>query len=61
MASTSKNSDGIIDETDDLAHLEFGNGQNDLQDIIDELQIQVSHYAPIINERNQILSCVCVI
>ena len=49
-----RNSNGDIDEADDLAHFQFGNGQNDLQDVIDELQIQVSHCAPIINERNQI-------
>ena len=34
MASTSQNNDWDKDETEHLAHLEFGNGQNDLQPII---------------------------
>jgi len=44
MASTSRNSGGDVDEND-VVQLEFRHGQNDLQDIVDELQIEVSRYA----------------
>ena len=41
MASTSRNSGS--EDDNNLNHLNFANGQHDLQDIIDELDIQVSH------------------